>query len=421
MESKCMDFSKELSTLSAEEQFEILKRSCKSLYPEDKVLEKLANSKKSKKPLTIKFGVDPTGTNLHLGHAVPLTLLNRLQRMGHKIIFLVGDFTATIGDPSGKVNFNKNLNRKVIENNLKDYKKQASKFINFSKTDIVYNTSWLNELRLPEVIEIFNKINLSISLNRTDFLQRMKNKTEMTHAELAYPIIMGFDSVVLNPDMEVGGEDQKDNFEMCRYMMSIKDQEPECIALTGIIEGIDGSGEKMSKSKNNFISISETPHKIFEKIFALPDRLIPSYFMWLTELDNETVNEMEKLLANGEIDSVALKTILGKSIVARLYSREESEKSFASHMKETFKNTYTKDVKIVRGSIMNLCEMLSAATEYKFDEVCALKQNAAIAVFGAEGNFVEYLDQGTKDIDSIPLDTFYIKISDKIILRAIKR
>lgn len=421
IEEKSMGFSRDLSGLNAEEQFEVLKNSCSHLYPEDKILEKLKNSKKTRKPLTVKFGVDPTGTDLHLGHAVPLTLLNKLQRMGHKIIFLVGDFTATIGDPSGKGDIKAHLSRKEIDNNLKDYKKQASKFINFSKTDIVYNTHWLNDLRFPEIIDIFKRIDLAFSLDRPDFKGKIKNNISMTHAQLIYPIIMGFDSIVLNPDIEVGGEDQLDNFEMCRHMMGIKNQEPECIALTGIIQGIDGNGEKMSKSKDNYIRITEEPMKIFEKIYALPNRLIPSYFMWLTEIDEETVHKLEGYIESDEIDGTALKTILAKFIVARLYGKEESIKTYNNYMVETFKNTVTKDVRVTKGSIINICDMLSAATEYNYEQICRFKHNAGIGVYNTDGSFVEYLSGESKDINSIPLDVFYIRISDKIILRAMKK
>lgn len=421
IEKKCYDFRSDLSMLSAKEQFDVLQNGCKHLYPEDIIIKKLEQSKKDNIPLKIKFGIDPTSTDLHLGHVVPLILLNRLQRMGHKIMFLVGDFTAMIGDPTDNYAKRIDLTRKDIENNLRDYKNQVQMFIDFKKTDILYNTNWLNELRFPEIIDILGKIDLSFSLNRTDFKKTVDESSPLTHAELIYPIIMGLDSVILEPDIEVGGEDQIPNFLMCRHIMEMKGLSPECYACTGLLEGIDASGKKMSKSLNNFIRINEKPHILFEKIMSLPNRVVPMYFMWLTELCDETVYKLEQMLKNEEIDTYILKIILAKALAVRLHNIRIMEEAYRRFIFEQYKKTSTKDVRIVLGSSMNICKFISASSSLSIDSIKMHIKNCGVVMYDETGKMIDFIIDENTDVGGIPYDRYYIKVSDKVLLRAIKQ
>jgi tyrosyl-tRNA synthetase len=329
----------DLSDLSPTEQAALIAERCEQLQPSQEALAKrLAEAGERGRPFIAKFGIDPTGSEVHLGHSVPMLLLSRFQRMGHRVIFIVGDMTAMIGDPSGRSDERPHLTQEDIARNLATYQEQVTPFFDFSRAEFRRNGDWLSAVTLPRLIEIASHIPVSMSLQREDFRNRLAAGHGLTLAELLYSVAMALDSVEINCDVELGGLDQFLNMQMCRKVMEICGQEPELVVATTLLEGTDGTGAKMSKSKGNYVPLTAPPGEVFGKLMSVPDHLMVPYLKALSEWQGVELLLVERRLADGSLHPVDLKKILAGEVTAALHgvdaamkAREEFAAQFSRH------------------------------------------------------------------------------------------
>lgn len=313
--------TEDLSSLTAEEQAQIIRNGSAHVLPETQLESRLAESKQSSTPLQIKYGIDPTAADVHLGHAVPMILLDRIRRMGHQVSFVIGDVTARIGDPSGRVASRPILTDEQITKNMTTYSSQVRPIFDMSKVVVSKNSSWLNDYPLRNLLAITAKIPAMMLLQRNDFRKRIEDGSGITQAEMLYPIVMALDSVQLDTDIEIGGKDQFLNMQMCRTVMEICGKNPEIIITTDLLEGTDGKGSKMSKSLNNYVALTQDPSLMFGKLMSIPDRLIPVYFSMLTELEQSEWVAIKKHLDNG-LNPMKIKELLASDIVRLFHGND---------------------------------------------------------------------------------------------------
>ncbi|MEK7537224.1 MAG: tyrosine--tRNA ligase [Patescibacteria group bacterium] len=266
-----------------------------------------------KDPVKIYFGIDPTGAEIHLGHAVILWKLHEFQELGHKVVLLVGDFTARIGDPTGKDETRRPLTEKEISENSKTYKRQVGKILDLKKTEFQQNSKWLNKIFLKDLINITSKISLQQLLHREMFQKRIKSDKSVALHEFIYPLLQGYDSVAMNVDCEIGGTDQTFNMLIGRILMRKFLNKEKFIITVPLLEGIDG--RKMSKSFNNYISVLDSPQEMQEKVTRLKDDLIMKYFRLATRVSNEKIVEFESSLEKRELSFQEAKEILSEEII----------------------------------------------------------------------------------------------------------
>ena len=293
-------------------------RHCEELLPEADWLTKLARAEATGTPLRIKLGLDPTAPDIHIGHTVVLNKLRQLQDLGHTVIFLIGDFTSMIGDPSGRNTTRPPLTREQIEANAKTYYAQASLVLDPEKTEIRYNSEWSDALGARGMIQLAAKHTLARMLERDDFTKRFKAGSPISIHELLYPLMQGYDSVALKSDLELGGTDQKFNLLVGRALQQEYGQEPQCILTMPLLEGLDGV-EKMSKSKGNYVGITEPANTMFAKILSISDELMWKYFRLLSRRDEAEVAALKAEVDAGRNPKDA-KVLLAKEITARFHS-----------------------------------------------------------------------------------------------------
>lgn len=298
---------------SVEEQLKIIKHGIQELIPEDELIKKL----KRGKPLRIKWGADPSAPDIHLGHTVILEKLKHFQELGHHIIFLIGDFTARIGDPTGKSETRKPLTEKEVKQNSKTYQEQVFKILDKKKTKVVYNRKWLAKLKIEDVINLAGKYTVARMLERDDFMNRFEKERPIFIHEFLYPLIQGYDSVELKADVEVGGTDQKFNMLVGRELQREFDEEPQIILTMPILEGTDGV-QKMSKSLGNYIGITEPPSEIFGKTMSISDELMMRYYGLLTDFPLDEIKSMHPNEAKKQLAHV---------LVTRFYDKKEADKA----------------------------------------------------------------------------------------------
>jgi tyrosyl-tRNA synthetase len=313
----------DLSDLPPEEQYERIASRVSHIITPERLKELLAQEK----PMRVKFGIDPTGFDVHLGHAVPIMLAGRLQRMGHQVVIIIGDVTAKIGDPSGRTKERPPLTDEDIARNLETYKEQMSPFIDFNRAELKKNSEWLLAITTPELLSLLGRVPLSMQLQREDFRKRLEAGHSLSTAELLYSIYMAYDSVAIEADLEIGGVDQLLNMQMCRKVMEVRELIPEVILTTGIIEGTDGSGDKMSKSKGNYIGLNETPEQIYGKVMSIPDRLITEYFKAVTEITDAEIELLTAGMETGRINPMTAKHVLAYDIVSVVHSSESAQRA----------------------------------------------------------------------------------------------
>ena len=309
-------------------------RGCDELLPQEDWLKKLARSEATGQPLRIKLGLDPTAPDIHIGHTVVLNKLRQLQDLGHTVIFLIGDFTSLIGDPSGRNSTRPPLTAEQIKINAETYKAQAYKVLDPEKTELRYNSEWSDGLGARGMIQLAAKYTVARMMERNDFHDRFKAGTPISVHEFLYPLMQGYDSVALKSDIELGGTDQKFNLLMGRHLQQEYGQEPQCILTMPLLEGTDGV-EKMSKSKNNYIGITEDANTMFAKVLSISDELM---WRWYTLLSFKSMAEIEALqaeVAAGRNPKDA-KVMLAKEITARFHSAaaaDAAEQDFTNRSK----------------------------------------------------------------------------------------
>ena len=307
------------------EAMTVTKRGCEELLVEADWLQKLARSEATHKPLRIKLGLDPTAPDIHLGHTVVLNKLRQLQDLGHTVIFLIGDFTSMIGDPSGRNSTRPPLTPEEIAVNAKTYYQQASIILDPSKTEVRYNSEWCDALGARGMITLAAKYTVARMLERDDFTKRYRGGVPISVHEFLYPLMQGYDSVALQSDLELGGTDQKFNLLVGRELQKEYGQEPQCILTMPLLVGLDGV-EKMSKSKGNYIGINEPANEMFGKVMSISDELMWSYFTLLSFRPMAEIDLMKQEVAAGR-NPRDCKVLLGQEIVARFHSQAAAEKA----------------------------------------------------------------------------------------------
>ena len=316
------------------ESLELIKRGIDEVLTEDDLVSKI----KSKKQLTVKVGFDPTAPDLHLGHTVILNKMRHFQDLGHKVVFLIGDFTGRIGDPSGKNKTRPSLDKEELEKNAKTYSDQVFKILNKDLTDIRFNSEWCEDLGADGIIGLASKYNLGRMLERDDFSKRYKANQQIAIHEFLYPLIQAYDSIALNADVEMGGTDQKFNLLVGRELQRAFDQEPQVCITLPILEGLDGIN-KMSKSLDNYVGINEDPDEMFGKIMSISDDLMWRWFELLSFRPINEVNELKKEVKSG-MNPRDTKILLAEEIIERFHSKEDAENA-----KNTFLDRFQKGAK----------------------------------------------------------------------------
>ena len=312
-------------TPSVMQALEITKRGCDELLIESEWLQKLARSEATGVPLRIKLGLDPTAPDIHLGHTVVLNKLRQLQDLGHQVIFLIGDFTSTIGDPSGRNATRPPLTREQIEANAQTYYRQASLVLDPARTEIRYNSEWSDPLGARGMIQLAAKYTVARMMERDDFTKRFRSGIPISVHEFLYPLMQGYDSVALKADIELGGTDQKFNLLVGRELQKEYGQEPQCILTMPLLVGLDGV-EKMSKSKNNYIGVAEAPNDMFGKLMSISDDLMWQYFTLLSFRPMSEIDLMKQEIALGR-NPRECKVALAQEIVTRFHSAADAEKA----------------------------------------------------------------------------------------------
>jgi len=305
----------------------IIKRGAEELLIESEFAQKLAASERSGKPLRIKLGLDPTAADLHLGHTVVLNKMRQLQDLGHTVIFLIGDFTSMIGDPSGRNITRPPLTREQIETNAKTYFAQASLVLDPARTEIRYNSEWCDPLGARGMIELSSRYTVARILEREDFTKRFKAGTPISVHELLYPLMQGYDSVALKSDLEIGGTDQKFNLLVGRELQKDYGQPQQCILTMPLLEGLDGV-EKMSKSKGNYIGITEPANTMFAKVMSISDVMMWRYYELLSFRPMEEITQFKSDIEGGR-NPRDIKVLLAQEIVARFHSEQAAVDALA--------------------------------------------------------------------------------------------
>ncbi len=359
-------------------------RGCDELIPEADWVQKLARAEATGTPLRIKLGLDPTAPDIHIGHTVVLNKMRQLQDLGHQVIFLIGDFTSLIGDPSGRNSTRPPLTPEQIKANAETYYKQASLVLDPQKTEIRYNSEWCLPLGSMGMIQLAAKYTVARMMERNDFHDRFKAGNPISVHEFLYPLMQGYDSVALKSDLELGGTDQKFNLLMGRHLQVEYGQEPQCILTMPLLEGLDGV-EKMSKSKNNYIGITEDANTMFAKVLSISDELM---WRWYTLLSFRSLSEIEKLQEDVQQgrNPKDVKVLLAKEITARFHSAAAAEAAEQDFINRS------------RGGVPDEIEEQTVKLEAGPMGIGALLKQTGLAASSGEGN--RLIDGGGVRVDS---------------------
>lgn len=311
---------------SADEQLKVIVDGTEEVIPVEELKVKLERSVKKGEPLKVKYGADPTAPDLHLGHAVPLRKLRQFQDLGHLVILLIGDYTARVGDPSGRSATRPQLSAEVIEENAKTYTDQAFKILDEGKTIIDYNSRWFTRMRFDDLLRLTAQFTVARLLERDDFAMRYAEEIPISLHELLYPVMQAYDSVALECDVEMGGTDQKFNMLGARDLQRFYGQEPQVVVTMTLLEGLDGV-KKMSKSLGNYVGLIEPPAEMFGKVMSLPDALMLKYFKLATGVPVQEIMGIEAGLADGSLHPGKVKRRLAREIVSVYHSAEAAEEA----------------------------------------------------------------------------------------------
>ena len=312
--------------LPIEEQLTLIKRGVEEILPEEELVEKLKKSKETNTPLIIKLGCDPSRPDLHIGHGVVLRKLRHFQDLGHQVVLVIGDFTAIIGDPSGRNKTRPQLSLEEAKKNAKTYVKQSEVILDIDILKIVYNSTWLNIMRFSEVVQLASKYTIARMMERDDFTKRYKAEVPISIHEFLYPLAQGMDSVELKADLELGGTDQKFNLLVGRDLQREYGQEPQVIMTLPLLEGTDGV-EKMSKSYGNHIGLHDIPEDMYGKALSISDDMIEKYFLLAVDADDDTMKEVRRQLDDNSINPRDVKRWLARELVTLYYDSETAVKA----------------------------------------------------------------------------------------------
>ena len=389
--------------MTIDEQLAYLKKGAVDLIREDDLRKKLERSAKTGKPLRVKLGADPTAPDIHIGHTVVIRKLKAFQELGHTAIFLIGAFTGMIGDPSGKNSTRPPLSRDEIDANAETYKTQIFKLLDPEKTEIRYNSEWMDKFNAADFVRLCSRVTVKQILERDDFEKRMRDEKPIALHELLYPLVQGYDSVALEADVELGGTDQKFNLLVGRNLQREYAQEPQVIITTPLLEGLDGVN-KMSKSLGNYIGIDESPNEMFGKVMSISDDLMWRYYELMTDL---TPAEIESMKVSGE-NPRNLKVNLAKLIITDFHSTEA-----ATQAEEDFNRLF------VKKEIPDEIEEKSISSgNYKLVDLLVQTELTA-----SKGESKRLIEQGGVKINGEKVSnlTAEIEVKDEILIQVGKR
>lgn len=345
--------------MTIDEQLEHLKKGTVDVIREEDLRKKLERAGKTGKPLRVKLGLDPTAPDIHVGHTVVIRKLKAFQDLGHTVIFLIGDFTGMIGDPSGKNVTRPPLSREEINVNAETYKRQMFKLLDPEKTELRFNGEWMDKFGAADFIKLCAKTTVKQILERDDFTKRLNEEKPISLHELLYPLVQGYDSVALNADVELGGTDQKFNLLMGRNLQREYEQEPQVIITTPLLEGLDGV-QKMSKSLGNYIGIDEAPNEMFGKVMSISDELMWRWYELLTDLTPSEISNLRSEISNGK-NPRDTKVNLAKSIIADFHSQDAANAAEEEFVKRFVQKEVPDEVeeKTIAGGSYALAQLLA--------------------------------------------------------------
>jgi tyrosyl-tRNA synthetase len=394
-----------------DEQMELLERGTVDVVTPDELKRKLERSRKTGRPLTVKVGFDPTAPDIHLGHTVLLRKMRHFQDLGHRVIFLIGDFTGMIGDPTGRSKTRPALTVEDIQANAETYKKQCYKVLDPEKTEIRFNREWLGEMSLEDMIRLAARYNVARMLERNDFKERYQSGRSIAIHEFLYPLAQAYDSVALEADVELGGTDQLFNLNVGRDIMPGYGLEPQVILTTPLLEGLDGT-EKMSKSMNNYIGVEEVPREVFGKIMSISDDLMWRYYELCTSISLDGIEQMKGLVNGGELHPKKAKEGLALRIITDFHgedaareARQEFERIFAKGglPDEVPEFTY----KVTDGKVQLAAMLADLKLAASRSEVTRLLKQNAVKIDG------EAPPKGARDIEVEPGEQKLFKLGKR--------
>ena len=391
-----------------ERQFNILSRGCEEIINEGEFKKKLEKSITENKPLRIKLGIDPSGTELHLGHAVPLRKLKQFQDLGHQVFFLIGTFTGRIGDPTGKSETRKMLSEEQVMENIRTYLDQVALILDLDKINVVYNADWLEKLTLTDVLKLLSMFTVSQMISREDFAKRLSENKPVSLIEFMYPILQGYDSVELEADVELGATEQKFNLLRGRDLQKNFGQEQQICMIMPILEGLDGV-EKMSKSLNNYIGVKDTPNDMFGKFMSISDELMYNYYKMITEVPFEEIDKIRENIKNGTLHPMEAKKQLGTEVV-KIYHGEEA----GNQAREWFENVFSKKNLNVDLPEIELEYKETGVIDLLVKETSLVNTTSEARRLIEQGGF-KINDESIKDLKAI------VKIESGMIIRAGKK
>ena len=394
--------------LEVQRQMTILKRGVEELISEKELEKKIKKSLETNTPLIIKLGIDPTGSDLHIGHAVPLRKLKQFQDLGHRVKFLIGTFTARIGDPTGKSETRPMLTVEDVNKNIATYLEQLKLILDMEKTEVVYNGDWLEQLKLEDVLKLLSQFTVAQMIQRDDFSKRLAAGKPVSLVEFMYPILQGYDSVAIDADVELGATEQTFNLLRGRDLQRNAGTEPQICMMMPILEGLDGV-EKMSKSLNNYIGITEAPNDMFGKVMSISDDLMWNYYEVATDVPMEEIDRLKAGVIDGSIHPMDCKKSLGAEIVTIYHSVEEGIKA-----RDWFENVFSK-----RNTDVDLPEVRVEEEEVGAIDLLVKKLN----FFSGTSDARRLITQGGFKINDIAIKDVkaMIKIEDGMIVRAGKK
>ena len=380
--------------LPVAEQMKIIKRGVTEIVPEQELLAKLKQSCSEEKPLTVKLGLDPTAPDIHLGHTVVLRKLKQFQDLGHHIIIIIGDFTARIGDPTGKSETRKQLTEEQILTNAKTYQTQIFRILDPEKTEVRFNSEWLAPLNFADIIRLASKYTVARMMEREDFAKRFREGRPISVHEFFYPLMQGYDSVALEADIEFGGTDQKFNLLMGRHLQEEFGQKPQAAIMVPILEGLDGV-QKMSKSLGNYIGISEDPGTIYGKAMSIPDELMIRYFELVTDISNDELAKIDAGLKSGSLHPRDMKMYLARTLV-RLYHGPDAAQAAEEEFKRIFQ----------RGDMpTDIPEVNVKTSELADGKIWVAKLFTLAGLTASNGEAKRAIQQGAARIDAEKVDS----------------
>jgi len=389
---------------------EKLRRKTAEIINESELIERI----ESGKTLRVKLGADPTAPDLHLGHYVVLRKLRDFQELGHRVIFIIGDFTGLVGDPSGRSKTRPTLTREQIDANAQTYFEQVFKILDRDKTEVRYNSEWLSKITFEEWFRICSNFTIARILERDDFLNRFKNNIPIYFHEFFYPIMQAYDSVAIQADVELGGTDQKFNLLVGRKLLEMKNMQPQIAMILPILRGTDGV-DKMSKSLDNYIGISENPDSMYGKTMSIPDNLISEYFYLVLDKDEEEAKEIDRMINSQKVNPMELKMKLARGIVELFHSREDAQRAEENFVKVFSKRELPEDAEeldatsfAIDGKVEIVKFLISNGIVSSNSEVKRLVQQGAIKVNQQKvANFKELVKINNGDILRIGKKKFF--------------